>query len=141
MVHIVGECIDHIYVNTSTVTQAGRGAYARRFISDGDVIIASPMLNNWGRQKFNLNVNRTGVDGEANEKQLIYNYMYAHPNSTLLLFPVTRVNMINHKSIHDGIGPNARLRWSTSDKKTQYYLQRHLEDLRKVGSKSLIYNT
>ena len=112
--------------------QAGRGAFMRRFIAEGDVIIASPLLNNWGRQNLALHTNRTGVDGESNDMQLIYNYMYGHPESNLLLFPVTRSNMINHRSAKDGSGPNAKVRWSPTDKKTQYYLQRHLADLRQV---------
>lgn len=135
-----GECIDHIYVQDSTLEHATRGAFARRYIAKGDVIISSPMLNNWGRQRLNMFTNRTGVEGESNGKQLIYNYVFGHPDSNILMFPVTRAITINHKSNRtkyndDGsknLGPNAFLRWSKSNRKTQYYLRRHISDLRQV---------
>lgn len=138
---VKGECIDHIYVQDSTLEHASRGAFARRFIAKGDVIISSPMLNNWGRRRLTMFTNRTGIEGESNGKQLIYNYVFGHPDSNILMFPVTRAIAINHKSNRtkyndDGsknFGPNAFLRWSKSDKKTQYYLRRHVADLRQVS--------
>mmetsp|Transcript_17467 Transcript_17467/g.27205 ORF Transcript_17467/g.27205 Transcript_17467/m.27205 type:complete len:1232 (-) Transcript_17467:51-3746(-) len=127
-----GECIDHIYVKESTIKQAGNGAFARRFIAKGDKIIVSPMLNTWGRQRLNMNKDR--AEHDVNEKQLIYNYHFGHPNSTLLLFPVTRSISINHSSK----SPNAKVRWSPTDKKTQYYLQRHVNDLRNEKYATLV---
>lgn len=117
----------------STIKQAGNGAFARHSIAEGEVITSSPMLNTWGREMLEMNADR--VEHDVTDKQLIYNYHYGHPNSTLLLFPLTRSIGINHKSTaHSsdpcGMGPNAKLRWSPTHKKTQYYLQRHINDLK-----------
>jgi len=43
---------------------------------------------------------------------LVLNYSFGHPNSTLLLTPYgAMVNYINHKSAKDGNGPNVRIKW------------------------------
>ena len=39
MINLIGQCLDHIYVKDSNIPQAGKGAFARRPIVKGDVII------------------------------------------------------------------------------------------------------
>ena len=128
----LGECLDHVYVKDSTIPQAGKGAFARRPILLGETIIPSPMLNSWGRDIFNMDAEETPKG--INKKQLVYNYMWSHPKSSLLLFPTNTAITINHASDRDSskILPNAELRWSQTDKKSMYYLQTHLHDLKKV---------
>jgi len=46
------------------------------------------------------------------KQDLVLNYSFGHRNSTLLLTPYGgMVNYINHKSAHDGDGPNVRVQW------------------------------
>ena len=116
----------------STIPQAGKGAFALRPIARGSTIIPAPMINSWGRQIFEVKADaaRSGV----NEKHLIYNYMWTHPESSLLLFPVNTAMTINHASSrgNSNFRPNAELQWSKKDKKSAYYQRSHLEDLKKV---------
>jgi len=127
-----GECLDHIYVKDSTIPQAGKGAFARRPIARGTTIIPAPMLNSWGRDIFNITSEE--IKHDVNTKQLIYNYLWTHPESSLLLFPVNTAIAINHASNRrfSRTRPNAELRFSRTDKKSMYYQQSHLEELKKV---------
>ena len=65
---------------------------------------------------------------DVNRKQLAYNYQYAHPESSVLFFPTNTAITINHHSK----AHNAVIRWSEKDKKSMYFLQRPLEELKKV---------
>ena len=127
-----GKCLDHIYTKKSSIPSAGIGAFARRFILEGSVIIFSPMLVTYGAE-----VLRTRPDlDDINPKQLVYNYQYSHPNSSAYFFPINTAIAINHQStrqdtIYNPYSPNAALRWSTSERKSRYYLQRHLDDLKR----------
>ena len=115
----------------STIKQAGNGAFARHDIVKGQTITAAPMLNLWDREILKMDTDRAKHD--VNDKQLIYNYHYGNPNSTLLLFPLTRSVAINHRSVRSDPsrkGPNAKLRWSPTHKKTQFYLEGHINELR-----------
>eukprot|EP00560_Eucampia_antarctica_P004260 CAMPEP_0197838076 /NCGR_PEP_ID=MMETSP1437-20131217/34196_1 /TAXON_ID=49252 ORGANISM="Eucampia antarctica, Strain CCMP1452" /NCGR_SAMPLE_ID=MMETSP1437 /ASSEMBLY_ACC=CAM_ASM_001096 /LENGTH=655 /DNA_ID=CAMNT_0043445605 /DNA_START=42 /DNA_END=2006 /DNA_ORIENTATION=- len=125
-----GYCIDHIDSKRSTIEQAGQGAFARRYLPKDQIIIPAPLLNTWGRAEFDLR--EYNMAGNINKKQLIYNYQFAHPESSILFFPTNSAVLINHNSerMFNGSPPNAELRWSTSSKKSLYFLQRHLEDLK-----------
>lgn len=119
-----GYCTDHVYSKASTIKQAGNGAFARRFIKKGQTIIPAPLIVTWGRDMFELN--KPHLPQDINRKQLVYNYQYAHPDSSALFFPTNTAIMINHRK-HQ---PNAEIRWSKTDKKSSYYLQRTLNDLK-----------
>ena len=60
--------------------------------------------------------------------------MWAHPESSILLFPIDTAFAINHASGrgYKSKNPNAELRWSQTDKKSMYYQQSRLEDLKRV---------
>lgn len=135
-----GYCTDHIYSKDSTIKQAGKGAFARRFIKEGNVIIQSPLLLTWGRHMFEMNA--THLPRDILRKQLIYNYQFAHPESSVLFFPANTAFMINHQSERTpgGISPNAEIRWSVSDKRSMYYLQRHLDDLKEQHYATMIFD-
>uniref|UniRef100_A0A7S4JNF3 SET domain-containing protein n=1 Tax=Odontella aurita TaxID=265563 RepID=A0A7S4JNF3_9STRA len=133
-----GYCTDHIYSKASTIKQAGRGAFARRLIPKGETIIPAPLLCTWGRHMFD--VPQKSQRGNINRKQLLYNYQLTHPESSVLFFPTNTAITINHSRERE----NARLRWSNTDRKSMYYLQRPIADLRKVCSRtpghcSLVY--
>jgi len=108
-----GRCLDNIAVKKSTVQSAGRGAIATRSIKKGEIITTSPVLQH-NRQYMTMYMH----EGGANEsqivektKQLIFNYMYGHKNSNLMLWPIApAVNAINHIT---GDKVNAKIQWSS----------------------------
>jgi hypothetical protein len=126
-----GVCQDHIYVKSSTITQAGQGAFSRRFLPKGSIIISSPMLLAT-RDLMNLNI--TSKEDKINPNQLMLNYHFGHKNSSILFLPINQMNAINHNSKRKrgGEKPNARIELSTRDKKSRYYLGRPMQDVRKV---------
>jgi SET domain len=108
-----GRCLDNIRPDLSTIRQAGRGAFATRRIKMGDVISPMPMVH---VRRHHMEI----FDGDDYEDedakiwregtQLLLNYCYGHPESSLLLFPYAPVsNYINHNAS----GSNAELRWSS----------------------------
>mmetsp|Transcript_41837 Transcript_41837/g.98020 ORF Transcript_41837/g.98020 Transcript_41837/m.98020 type:complete len:392 (+) Transcript_41837:2193-3368(+) len=139
-----GSCIDHIYVKESTIPQAGKGGFARRPLRKDDVIIPVQMLHvRGGRDVLRRRVDIALEDSAPNilaDKQYIYNYMYSHPESSVLLFPVNTGVVINHSSarMKNGKAPNAKLKWSLTDKKTQYFLNKPLEALMKEDYASIV---
>lgn len=134
-----GRCIDHLYLNASTVRQAGQGAFTRRYIPKGDTIITSPLLPHFGDAL--LNGNRTqGLD--LNPWKLIYNYHFKHPRSSLHLLPLSTAAGINHASTRtlDGPRPNARIQWAAWNRRSNYFLRRLLEDLEPEKSSTLVFD-
>lgn len=80
----------------STIVQAGRGARAVRPLKKGAVVTVSPLLA-VAREDL-------AVPGGT---QLLLNYAFGHPGSSLLLVPTAPiVNYINH-----GTRPNVAIRW------------------------------
>jgi len=66
-----GICIDNIYVNTSTIEQAGRGAFAKRFITKNSLVSPAPVLR----------LDRDHFFNEPIGYELLFNYAYGHPDS------------------------------------------------------------
>jgi hypothetical protein len=95
-----GWCIDKIHIGPSTIPHAGRGAFARTYIQQNEVIAPAPL------QVFrNRNVFQT-----IQPEQLIINYCLQAEKSSLVFFPYGQaVNLINHSSKN----PNVEWRWST----------------------------
>jgi hypothetical protein len=100
-----GLCLDHIA--SAPAKEKGKGAFATRFLPKDSVIAPLPVLP----------VNRTSLlmDENTQQQQLLLNYLYGHPNSTLLLFPYAPVvNYINSADHNDSSQrANAIIRWST----------------------------
>ena len=124
-----GLCIDNIMPKRSTIPQAGKGAFATRHIPKGDVVAPAPLVH-VRREHMEIYDSRdvhnprskTWFDG----RQLILNYCYGHPNSSLLLFPYAPVtNYINHGKGHANIG----LRWSTLPNHRREWFNRSVDDL------------
>ena len=106
-----GICYDNLYANLSTISQAGRGAFAKRFFPKDSVVSPAPVLQLKKEHLFH----------EPTDKyELLFNYAYGHPDSPILLLPYSSiVNFINHNSQH----PNVKLRWSTSPLHRNDFLQ------------------
>lgn len=112
-----GKCMDNIRPGNSTIPQAGRGAFATRFLHKGSVISPSPVLHIADRRRYDIYAfTGRGEDGyyqNASDrpvhKQLLLNYCFGHKDSSLLLSPYGALNLfINHSHKN----PNARVVWS-----------------------------
>jgi len=116
-----GKCLDNIRPQPSTMKQAGRGAFATRFIPKGGLVIAAPLIQiPRGRDVFKMyamnetNSRGSFVRGDLNTTahvgyQLMMNYAFGHPESSVLLTPYgPSVSFINHNAT----SANARLQWA-----------------------------
>lgn len=66
-----GICVDSLEVGPSNIFNAGRGAFAKCFIKQGDLVVVSPMMR----------IDRRDLDGRTH-KHLVVNYVVGQPNST-----------------------------------------------------------
>lgn len=107
-----GRCMDNIRPGNSTLPNAGRGAFAARFIPKGGLVAPGPVLHIPNQTAMNM----YGSDPLTGERdatthtgmQLIVNYCFGHRKSTLLLCPYTSPSAyINHSR-----KPNARVVWA-----------------------------
>jgi hypothetical protein len=119
-----GVCIDNLAVGTSTVPGIGRGAFSKRAVGAGDVITPTQTVH-FDRSQMEIVDQGIGAGGlpptatRAHQiifketvfhHQLMLNYCFGHPNSTVLLIPVAPgVNFINHHRKK----ANAFIDWST----------------------------
>ena len=114
-----GECLDNIQPQPSTIKQAGRGAFATRFMPKESLVITAPLIHiPRGRDVFRMyEMNATNAKGEYVHNrtkpfgyQLMMNYAFGHPDSSVLLSPYgPSVSFINHAS---GDEANVRLQWA-----------------------------
>lgn len=137
----LGQCIDHVYVKNSTIKQAGKGNFARRFLTKHSAVLSAPLMASYGEDTMRVNFTKDGDNQgvprhEMNEHSLFLNYQFTHPQSSVFFFPITHAFMFNHNSkrLPEGKEPNAMLRWASWNKKSQYFLKRPLEDLKKVSN-------
>ena len=99
-----GLCLDHIQPAISEIHHAGRGAIATRYLPKHTVVAPLPLLPIQSRDA--LKVKRGGW-------QLLLNYCFSHPQSSLLLVPYAPVvNLVNHASRDQA---NVKVQWSTSN--------------------------
>jgi hypothetical protein len=98
-----GLCLDSIREGPSTITKAGRGAFATKSISKGSLISPAPLLHI---------TNSTALRSahRPDSLQLLLNYCFGHDKSDMLFCPLSHAALINHKSD----GANAALRWGKS---------------------------
>mmetsp|Transcript_16261 Transcript_16261/g.23951 ORF Transcript_16261/g.23951 Transcript_16261/m.23951 type:complete len:655 (-) Transcript_16261:141-2105(-) len=123
-----GRCLDNIKPGVSNTPGAGYGAFSKRSISKGELIIPAPLVHvpdKRSLEMYDFIVNHDGElirTEEGAREQLLTNYCFGHPQSSLLMCPSTYAVLINHKSSkvkNRGIdernaeGPNAEYRWST----------------------------
>jgi len=124
-----GRCIDNIMPKQSTIQQAGKGAFATRHILKGEVVSPAPLVHLrrehmeiYDSRDIDNRKSKTWFDGH----QLVLNYCYGHPLSSILLFPYAPVtNYINH----DSESANVELQWSTLPSHRAEWLNRSVDDL------------
>jgi hypothetical protein len=103
-----GYCTDTLEVRNSDIPHAGRGAFARRSFVAGEKILPLPLLQ----------IPRASLDildkrEKPINRQLLLNYCFGHPDSSLLLMPYSSTGgFINHAS---GSKANAKVVWASSD--------------------------
>lgn len=137
-----GVCLENIRPGKSTIADAGRGAFANRFMPKGSIVSPAPLLNVVDRSKLNI-VHRGNNNSPESEdegllsQQLLINYCFSRVDSSLVLCPQTNAILINHcsKRMKYGgecgeNGPNAVIRWATNwDKDTEKWLNMTLEEI------------
>jgi hypothetical protein len=111
-----GLCLDNIQpTKTPNVNDTdwniGTGAKATRFLVAGSVVAPAPVIH-LSRQHMGIllaDSDDTAVQWRGH--QLLLNYAFGHPASSLLFFPYSpAVNLINHAG--PGQKPNVAVRWS-----------------------------
>jgi SET domain len=120
-----GLCIDNIRSGESTVPHAGRGAFATRSIAAGQLVAPAPLTHFSGKAVLEMHELFQSADGNyqrATDKvigqQLLLNYCFSHPESSLLFFPTgALVPLINHSD-----EPNAKIIWSSHSNHQKMWL-------------------
>ena len=118
-----GICADNFYMDTSTLKQAGHGAFASRFLAEGSPVLPIPLIHipyrhildmyALKRGKYGPEVDKTkGVVG----KQLLLNYCLGHANSTMLLSPYGPMFVANHNQTL----VNVRLQWALPERSNHH---------------------
>ncbi|CAB9505826.1 Guanylate cyclase [Seminavis robusta] len=132
-----GRCIDNIGPGASTIPHAGRGAFARRKIKEGGLVAPVPLVHLPAGSMMDMHEIGSSDDGgeegpvyyklsdEVQGKQLLLNYLYGHPESSMLFFPSGSVScLINHSK-----EPNAKLVWSTHPGHQRHWYDMSPEEL------------
>lgn len=105
---INGLCMDNIRPGTSTISNAGRGAFATRTIRNGGMVAPVPLLHISDKVALNM-YNLDEEEEDAVGEQLLMNYVYSHPETSMAFLPLgAYVGLINHSSDKT----NAKLQWS-----------------------------
>ncbi|KAL7554351.1 hypothetical protein ACHAWF_017807, partial [Thalassiosira exigua] len=139
-----GKCVDNIVPGPSSIPHAGRGAFATRFIPRGGLVAPAPLVHIADKATMNMYAETVGPHGnmvrdeeKLVSRQIILNYVFGHPNSTVLLFPYSsNVAYINH----DVAKYNAELRWATNTPWFHHedWLNKSVEFLEHQGSSGLM---
>jgi len=143
-----GVCLDTISPRKSTLPQAGRGAFATRFIPIGSMVSPAPLLQIMNSDRM-LEYKARDMDRGVDERsvpfgtQMLINYCFGHKDSKLLLCPQSNANLINHcsnRQVGDGQcgdkGPNAKVQWASGwDPDTPSWLEMSLEEMRIATTK------
>jgi len=113
-----GACMDNIEGRTSTIKQAGRGAFARRFIPKGGIVAPAPsihmprhILDMYPIEYDEYGIMYFDTSGEPIHYQLMLNYCFGHRNSSVLVCPYGAISsLINHSKEK----ANAKIVWNTN---------------------------
>lgn len=134
-----GMCLENLLPFQSTLPHAGQGAFAQYHIRAGDIVIPAPLL-----QIMDKGVLDVYEHGTLLGTQLLINYCFSHPESTLLLCPDTQAELINHCSIRKQQcgrkGPNAAIRWARGwDPTSDEWREKTLKEIAKEPGRGLAF--
>jgi SET domain len=127
-----GLCMDNIQAGASTIPNAGRGAFATRKIAAGGLVAPVPLTHIPDKDVFDMHKLTATDDGdyvrESDDvvtQQLVLNYCFGHPRSSMVLFPSgAAVALINHSD-----EPNAKIVWSKHPNHQKMWLELEPETL------------
>ena len=115
-IHEHGVCVENMIPGPSHIRQAGQGAFAQWSLRKGEIIVPVPLLHILDRDVLSIDNDK----GKLAKEQLLLNYCFGHPESSLLLCPDTNVILINHCSSRrpnnendECNRPNAKLQWAS----------------------------
>ena len=136
-----GACLDGIVPGTSIIPQAGQGAFATRSFQQGGIITTTPVLT-LDRDSLKLRKEIKRKDGTVRSRhagyQLLLNYCYGHPDSSLVFLPTAPgVNFINHGSKEDA---NAEIRWSSFPYHKSSWLNLTLDEVKTLEKTGLLFD-
>jgi len=114
-----GRCMDNMSPQFSNLFQAGRGAFATRRLTEGQVITTSPLLHLPFSSFVEMYDFEDYVDDATGKvlrramnvsgHQVLTNYCYGHVKSSMVLCPYGNgINYINHNQTL----ANVRIRWA-----------------------------
>lgn len=104
-----GICLDHI--EPRAIEHAGSGAFAKRALSKGSLVAPAPVAH-LHRGHLDLFIVDENDPSQIHwhGHQLMWNYVYSHPSTSLVFLPYSPVvNYINHSPTD----ANVELRWSS----------------------------
>ena len=139
-----GKCMDNIRAGPSTIPHAGRGAIAARNIKAGSMVAPVPLVQIPNEHILDIHPLTKSYDDEDEEyfkqaseeilgQQLLANYCWGHPDSTLQFFPAGAVvPLINHSK-----EPNAKMVWSEHPNHHQHWFELDPEELIADGNQHL----
>ena len=94
-----------------------RGIFAKKTLQQGDILTSSPMIP-IHREEMNMKHKTDNIADDTartHRKQLLLNYCYGHPESSLLWLPTAPLLLaINHATASDPTSkmqPNAKITW------------------------------
>lgn len=116
-----GICLEHLVPKESTLPDAGFGGFAQFGVKKGEIIVPAPVFHVTNKEA--MGIYQAGVNALEDPDryrigtQVILNYCFGHPESSMLMCPMTSAVLINHCSTRTmgcgPDGPNAVVRWSS----------------------------
>jgi len=121
-----GSCLDNIRSGVSSIKNIGMGAFATISISAGDIIATTPLIHISRNDTILLKRTAEGIIVPYGH-QLLRNYCYGHPRSSLLFLPYAPVvNYINHNT---GSLVNAKMVWSSFPLHKSNWLEKSVHEV------------
>lgn len=128
-----GICMDNMVVRPSELPQAGRGAFARRFIPKDSVVAPAPLihmdetLTEMYPRDYDPETEKWWADRSEPvlHHQILMNYCFGHNRSTVLLCPYGMfTGLINHSKEK----VNAKIVWSKKIMRNPEWLEKPIEE-------------
>jgi hypothetical protein len=100
-----GACADNLYMEVSTISQTGSGAFASLFLAKGTAILTIPLVHILDHKILDMDDFKKSKDPASKadkskgavDKQLLLNYCSGHATYTMLLSSYGPVFiMVNH---------------------------------------------